>query len=117
MTVYGLSNCDTTKAAIKWLKQHKLTFHFHDYKSDGISAAHIKKWLGKIRMEKLLNKKSTTWRGLTSDQQASASSLDGAIKLMTEHTSLIKRPLIEWSDEVFTAGFDEALFRASYTTL
>jgi arsenate reductase len=112
MTVYGLTNCDTTKAAIKWLKQQKLVYTFHDYKLNGISEGHVAKWLEKIPMEKLLNKKSTTWRGLTAEQQSTASTKKGAIKLMAANTNLVKRPLIEWPDEIITAGFDEASFAA-----
>lgn len=110
MTIYGLSNCDTTKAAIKWLKQHKQSFTFHDYKLEGISEAHIATWLTQIPLDKLLNKKSTTWRGLTPEQQALANDTNGAIALMKENTSLIKRPLVEWPDNKFTAGFDAASF-------
>jgi arsenate reductase-like glutaredoxin family protein len=36
-----------------------------------------------------------------------------AIRLMQEHTSLIKRPVVEKGDTL-SAGFDEALFREKY---
>ena len=110
MTVYGLPNCDSTKAALKWLKQHNISYTFHDYKVNGITAAHINKWLEKIPLEKLLNKKSTTWRSLSPEQQAGALSVDGAVLLMAKHTSLIKRPLVEWGEAGYTAGFDEVMF-------
>ena len=110
MTIYGLANCDTTKAATKWLKQHQQHFDFHDYKIEGITEAHLSKWLTQIPLEKLLNKKSTTWRGLTPKQQATADDVAGAIQLMKENTNLIKRPLIEWPDGVFTVGYDAAVF-------
>jgi Spx/MgsR family transcriptional regulator len=110
MTVYGLPNCDSTKAALKWLKRHDIQYDFHDYKLKGIMPAHINKWLDKIPLEKLLNKKSTTWRGLPAIEQENASTHEGAVALMTLHASLIKRPLIEWPDKQITAGFDEALF-------
>ena len=110
MKVYGLSNCDTTRAAIKWLKEHKMEYQFHDYKLNGITSAQILKWLGEITIEKLLNKNSTTWRGLTAEQQAAAADLNGAIELMTSHPTLLKRPLIEWPGTRVSVGFNEKLF-------
>ena len=37
LIVYGIPNCDTTKKAMAWLKKHKISFGFHDYKKEGIS--------------------------------------------------------------------------------
>lgn len=110
VTIYGLSNCDTTRAAIKWLKAHNEAFTLHDYKTDGITPEKLAAWLGKLPQEKLLNKKSTTWRGLDATAQATAATQAGAIQLMQAHTSLIKRPLIEWADGSQTVGYDERLF-------
>ncbi len=108
--IYGIPNCDTVKKALDWLKQHKLEFTFHDFKKEGISEAKLKAWTKVIGTDVLLNKKSTTWRGLTPDEQVAASSAKGAIILMKEKTSVIKRPVVEWINGTITAGFDEAKF-------
>jgi arsenate reductase len=109
MKVYGLPNCDTTRAALKWLKEHKLHVEFFDVKS-GVSAELLHGFLQHLPLEKLLNKKSTTWRSLPADEQAKAATIDGAIALIQKNASLIKRPVIEWNKNTTTAGFDETLF-------
>jgi Spx/MgsR family transcriptional regulator len=113
MKIYGLPNCDTTKAAMKWLKENKLSFEFHDFKKQGVSKSKLEEWLAKVPVEKLLNKQSTTWRGLTPDEQASSNSRQGAIALMERHTSLIKRPVIEWKNTAISAGYNEAVFQSN----
>ena len=107
INIYGLANCDTTKATIKLFKTESVSFDFHDYKVDGITGEKLQEWLTQIPLEKLLNKKSTTWRGLSPEEQATANTETGAILLMQENTSLIKRPLVEWNDGTYSAGFDE----------
>jgi len=109
VSIYGLTNCDTTKAAIKWLKGKNKAFTLHDYKTLGITAEKLETWLEEVPQEKLLNKKSTTWRGLDATAQATAATQPGAIELMQANTSLIKRPLIEWPDGSITVGYDENL--------
>lgn len=109
MTVYGLPNCDTTRAAFKWLKQHKTGYTFRDLKA-GITKQEITQILTDLPLEKLLNKKSTTWRALSPEQQELAATKDGAIGLLQEHTSLIKRPLVKWDDGTVTTGFSEEIF-------
>lgn len=111
MKIYGLPNCDTTKASIKWLKEHKIAFEFHDLKKEGISKARLENWIKILPVEKLLNKQSTTWRGLTPGDQASVNSIKGALSLIEQHTSLIKRPLIEWKDGSITCGYKPELFQ------
>jgi arsenate reductase len=39
LKVYGIPNCDTVKKAITWLKDHNVTYEFHDYKKLDISEA------------------------------------------------------------------------------
>jgi arsenate reductase-like glutaredoxin family protein len=49
---------------------------------------------------------------LTPEEQAAASATKGALALMQEKTSVIKRPIIEWKDGTVTAGLDEETFSA-----
>ena len=40
MTIlYGIKNCDSVKKAKKWLEQENVPYQFHDFRSDGFSAA------------------------------------------------------------------------------
>ena len=110
MTVYGLANCDTTKAAIKFLKKNHQDFDFYDFKTLGVSQEQLEKWLSQISIDRLLNKQSTTWRSLSVGEQQTASTTSGAVALLVKHTSLIKRPLVAWNDGTVTVGFKETAF-------
>lgn len=110
MKVYGIKSCDSVKKATTWLTKKKKAFEFHDYKSQGISAEKLKLWSKQVGWETLLNKRSTTWRGLDESIQEATTTEAKAIELMIKNTSLIKRPLIEENDKVLALGFDEKVY-------
>ena len=106
ITVYGIPNCDTIKKTLDWFKKHKVAIMFYDYKKEGITKQKLTAWCKLVGWEVLLNKKSTTWRGLSAEQQAKIINQTAAIKLMQENTSIIKRPVIEFEKNILV-GFDE----------
>ncbi|MBS1585674.1 MAG: Spx/MgsR family RNA polymerase-binding regulatory protein [Bacteroidetes bacterium] len=107
LTIYGIKNCDTMQKAFKWLDAKKIKYEFHDYKEKGIDKAHLELWLKHLQLDKLVNIKSTTYRGLTEKEKASVSDKAKAIKLMMEHNSLIKRPVWDFGNGQFFLGWDE----------
>lgn len=111
MKVYGIKNCNTVKSALDWLKKNKVDFEFHDYKSQGITASKLKEWSGQVGWESLVNKRGTTWRQLDEAIQKKVTNEKSAIDLMTEKTSVIKRPLIEDKGKVVALGFDETVYK------
>ena len=104
--LYGLPYCDSTAATVKWLDQHGIEHTLHNYKTEGISASKLADWSKQTGWETLLNKRSTTWRSLSKDVQEKIVDEGTAIKAMTENTSLIKRPVIEYEEKLLV-GFDE----------
>ncbi len=105
ITMYGISNCDTIKKARRWLDQHSVIYQFHNYKTAGIEAAQLQQWTEQVGWEVLLNKRGTTWRRLNEDQKSGIDS-EKAIALMSEHTSMIKRPVLIVGDNI-EVGFSE----------
>ena len=103
--VYGIKNCDTMKKAFTFLEQKGVKYEFHNYKTEGIDAETIRKWLKNLPLREVVNTKSTTWKGFTDAQKASISDPDSLIKQMTENTSVIKRPLVDLGKE-FLLGFN-----------
>lgn len=99
MQVYGLKNCDTCKKAIKALEAAGADFTVIDVRADGVSADLLADWLGKLGSDALVNRRSTTWRGLSDAEKASAEG-EGAVALMTQHPTLMKRPVIVVGDTV-----------------
>lgn len=106
LQVYGIKNCNTVKKALTWLDENKITYTFHDYKKEPATSAQLEAWEKEIPWEKLINKKGTSWRKLSSDEQAEVVDADSANKVLLNNNSMIKRPLIE-SPKGIVLGFDE----------
>lgn len=107
MQVYGLKNCDITKKTRDWLEDHQLSYDFHDYKLENISKEKLEEWTASTDWKVLLNKRSTTWRELTPEEQEKVIDKASAIKLMLEKNSIIKRPVIEYKGNLLV-GYDES---------
>jgi arsenate reductase len=105
-TIYGIKNCDTVQKAVTWLKNKNIGFEFHDYKKEGISPGKLKEWCKQTGWEKLVNKKGTTFRQLDDETKNKITNEAAAIALMTEKTSVIKRPVIEKDGKFLVLGFD-----------
>lgn len=103
--VYGIPNCDTVKKARSWLEARGVTFEFHDFKKAGLTASLVNAWLADVPLELLLNRRGTTWRGLPDATKAAAETRDGAIALMVDKPSVVKRPVVVVDGRVKTLGF------------
>lgn len=112
--VYGIPNCNSVQKARTWLNEHQISYEFHDYKKSGITKAKLTSWCKQIGWENLLNKKGTTWRDLEEGVQHSIITQAAAIKLMEEHTSIIKRPVIEKDGKIVVIRFDEAEYGKTF---
>jgi arsenate reductase (glutaredoxin) len=104
--VYGIPNCDTVKKARAWLTGHGVAHQFHDFKKQGLSPEMLQAWCTQLGHEVLVNRRGTTWRGFDAATQDQAATESGACNLMLAHTSLIRRPVVEWPDGTTTVGFD-----------
>ncbi len=111
--VYGIPNCDTVKKARAWLTAQGLDYEFHDFKKQGVSAEQLATWMQAAGWEKLTNRQGTTWRKLDPAVQAQVTDAASAAALLQEHTSIIKRPVVEWADGRITVGFKAEDWAAS----
>ena len=103
--VYGIPNCDTVKKARAWLSSQGLDYEFHDFKKHGVPADQLPVWMQAVGWEKLTNRQGTTWRKLDPSVQASVTDASSAAQVLQAHASVIKRPVVEWSDGRITVGF------------
>jgi len=105
--MYGLKNCDTCRKARKWLDAEGIAHEFLDVRADGIAEADVQRWAEAVGAEVLLNRRGTTWRGL-SDTDKAIGEGSGAVALMAAHPALIKRPVFEHGGDVLV-GFTDAV--------
>lgn len=105
MKVYGITNCNTVKKALDWLKDNQVSYEFHDFKKLGVSEEKLNEWDAKAGYEKFLNKQGLTWKQLDPEVKASITGKQPALKLLQQKTSMIKRPVIEDGGFLFF-GFD-----------
>jgi arsenate reductase len=103
-TLYGIPNCDTVKKARTWLTDNGHDFTFHDFKKQGLDRETATRWLDTLDWEVLVNRKGTTWRNLPIDRKAVVVDKASALELVLEHTSVIKRPVLE-GDGALAVGF------------
>ena len=115
ITIYGIKACDTMKKAFAKLSELDISYDFHDYKKQGIDKTTVERWVDSLGIDKVLNKRGTTWRKLSDEQkQAADASIDKTIELLVENSSMLKRPMIEGSykqNPVLLCGFDEQVFK------
>lgn len=110
ITLYGIPNCDQVRKARAWLAAHGVDHVFHDFKKAGIERGLIESWLRHLEWEALLNRKGTTWRGLSDARRLSITDAGSAIALMLESPSLIKRPVLA-TGSTACVGFSEPLYQ------
>ncbi len=98
------------KKAFDALAAKGQVYEFHDYKKLGIDAATLQNWLQRVDASLLLNKKGTTWRKLSPEQQAYAEQDQAQlIETMIANPSLIKRPVLD-TGEALIVGLDDRFY-------
>lgn len=90
-----------------WLKENGFEPEFHDFKKKGITADKLNAWCDAFGWEKVQNKQGTTWKKLDKGAQEAVVDKDSAIALLLNHTSAIKRPVIEVDGKAMLIGFSE----------
>ena len=98
ITIYGIKACDTCRKTLKEIEGAVL----HDVREAPLSQAQLEVFQGFFG-GKLLNTRSTTWRGLSEEDRQIPT-----IQLLLKHPTLMKRPIIA-SDAQTTIGWDAAV--------
>ena len=84
MKIYGIKSCDTCRKAVK-----TLGVPLHDIRETPLTRDELSVFWAAFG-ERLLNTRSTTWRGLSDNEKAK-----DKIDLMLAHPTLMKRPVID----------------------
>jgi len=106
IVVYGITNCQTVKKGLSWLKTNNLGYTFWDYKKQGIDPEHLQKWCQKFGWENVLNRSGMMWRKASEIEKSKVIDEKSATQFMLKTPTSIKRPIIEFNQEIIR-GFDE----------
>jgi Spx/MgsR family transcriptional regulator len=112
MILYGISNCDTVKKAKNWLETHNINYQFHDFRKQGLDANTINRWLQSVSWDKVLNKRSTSWRNLDPSIQQTVNETN-IVDLLIVNPTLIKRPVMDVNDTI-TLGFNSDTYQGIF---
>lgn len=88
MRVYALKTCDTCRRALRELAGAGVPVEVRDVRADGIAPGDLAAILA-AHGEGALNRRSTTWRGLSEAERAETPEA-----LLAAHPTLLKRPAI-----------------------
>ncbi|HET7921704.1 MAG TPA: Spx/MgsR family RNA polymerase-binding regulatory protein [Gammaproteobacteria bacterium] len=110
MRMWGLGNCDTCRRAKRWLEQHDLEFEFRDLREQPPESGRLSAWLKAVGAEALINRRGTTWRGLSAAAKQQIEAGD-CVPVLARHPSLMKRPILECGKQLLI-GFDMARYGA-----
>lgn len=110
IVVFGLKTCDSCRKARRWLDDRSLGHRFVELREDGLAADTLANWIDALGWERLLNRRSTSWRQLS---EADRDGLDAerALALMLDRPALIKRPVVDLNGRILV-GFDETVQQA-----
>jgi len=107
--IYGIKNCDSVKKAIKFLKENELEYSLQDFKTDPVDNTKVSTWAKSVEMKQLFNTRGTTYRTLKlkeldlNDEQK--------LQWLSKENMLIKRPVIEYSQDKVLVGFNEDQYK------
>ena len=110
MQLWGLKNCDTCRKVVKELRAAGRDITVVDVRADGVELADLERFYQAFG-EALVNRRSTTWRGLSEAERT-----QDPLRLLAAHPSLMKRPVIEqdaqltlgWTTETRAAWLDNS---------
>ncbi len=93
ITLYGISNCDTVKKALKWLIAENISHEFYDFKKQPLTPELVQQFANLSDWSQLLNKRSTSYRNLADNIKNNLSDKVAYEQVLLQPT-LLKRPLL-----------------------
>jgi len=102
--LFGIPNCDTVKKARTFLEKRSVLVNFIDFKKSAPTEIDIKRW------EEAFGGLPVNTKGVTyKKHKVTFESLRPKEKylFLIEHSSMLKRPILENDGKVLCFGFDE----------
>ncbi len=102
MKLYGIGTCDTCRKAMAALRRAGHDPRLHDVRKTPLGASDLARFHQEFG-DRLINRRSATWRGLGTEERAEA-----PLDLLRRYPVLMKRPLIEDAGKLYL-GWDEGV--------
>ena len=105
MKIYGIKTCDSVRKARKFMKERGIDYEFIDFRETPVDEETVDRWLEKVSVDTLFNKRGTTYRTLKLKEL----NLNDAGKKawLAKENMLIKRPVITFDGKVII-GYNES---------
>ena len=91
--IYHLKACDTCRKVLKQFAAAGQEVTAVDVRETPLDGPTLSKFLDAFGWEKLINRRSTTWRGLSEAEKETAG--EQALSLLQTYPTLMKRPVID----------------------
>jgi arsenate reductase (glutaredoxin) len=108
LTIYTLANCDTCRAATKWLRSRHIAFEERAIRETPPTAAELRDMLaahdGELR--RLFNTAGRDYREQKLGEKLPTLTTSAALALLAANGNLVKRPFLT-GDGVALVGFNE----------
>lgn len=95
---YCITSCDKCRLAAKEFERTGIAHENVDMRKAGIDANVFAGWLEIYGLERLLNKRSTTWRQLDAAQQAKI--LSNPMLILDDNPAMLFRPIFDFGDHI-----------------
>ncbi|MCY4471540.1 MAG: ArsC family reductase [Kistimonas sp.] len=103
-TLYGIPNCDTVRAARRWLAAQGMEYCFHNYRQQGLDVDWLQARVRELGWDRLVNRRSASWRSLPAELRERMNA-DRAIEALLAQPALMKRPLLDTGGGEWLLGF------------
>jgi arsenate reductase (glutaredoxin) len=107
--LFGIPNCDTVKKARAFMDLKGLPVNFIDFKKSPPADTDLKRWLEAFGGLPV-NTKGATYKKYKDEFELL--SPKAKLAFLKEHTSMIKRPVLEKDGIVLAFGFDEESYKS-----
>jgi arsenate reductase len=115
LRIYTLSNCDTCRSALKWLRARNIEFEERAIRETPPSPAELREMLqaknGEFRP--LFNRAGRDYRDQKLAEKMPTMTASAALLLLAENGNLVRRPFV-LGDGVALVGFDEEAWEKAF---